>query len=433
MITIKLPYKATEKFQILLKIIRQQQSCAIHSAYNRFKENKTLKEVNYYIKNLNGINKLNSWMLYSATNKASQYPRNKTVIFGGKQNLIDYNKKKITKEEFKDKRLNNFISVGESNQNGNRLFKLDTDNNKMIFKFEHKNHFKLILPKIRKNYLEKLKYLQHQCELKLQPFTVELNDEFIFISFESQKQLIKNLIKNRIFSIDMNPNEIGWSILQFDNKDEFKIIDSGIIDNSKLNDDKETTNYNTNKRRYECFQVSKFLVEKSKHYKCEKFVLEDLIVASKNHQKGRKFNRLVNNNWNRRRFVLNLNKWCDIFGIEMIKINPSYSSFVGNVVNGKEFPDPVCSAIELGRRGHKKFVKGWFYPKLVVFKDLPKQWKQEVNPNYESWRELFNNVKNLELKYHFSWKESKDKFQVFSLKSLKSKVEILSRKDAVNI
>lgn len=62
-----------------------------------------------------------------------------------------------------------------------------------------------------------------------------------------------------------------------------------------------------------------------------------------------------------------------------------------------------------------------------------KQWKQEVNSNYKSWVELFNNIKKMELKYHFSWKNTPEKFQVLSLKSPKSKVEILKRKDEVNI
>ena len=51
-ITIKLPYTSTEEFQNLLKTLRQQQSCAIRSAYNRFKEKKSLKEINGYIKTL---------------------------------------------------------------------------------------------------------------------------------------------------------------------------------------------------------------------------------------------------------------------------------------------------------------------------------------------------------------------------------------------
>lgn len=433
MITIKLPYNSTDDFKLFLNKLRKQQSSAIRSAYNKFKEGKSTKEVNQYIKSLKNIDLLNSWLLYSATNKATQYSTDKKVIFGGKQNLIRYNNKKITKEEYQKKRLSNLISTGEANQKGNRFFKLDISNNKIIFKYGFKQHYELVIPKLQRSYLKNLTFIQKQAENKLQPFTIELNDEFIYISFEPEYKSVTDLNTNRIFSIDMNPNEIGWAVLEFDKNDKHKIIDSGIVNNAKLNVDKKTTKYNTNKRTHECYQISKFLYEKSLHYKCKKFVIEDLVMENKNHNRGRRYNRLINNNWNRKKLINNLTKRCESVSMEIVTMNPSYSSFVGNVVYGKDFADPICSAIELGRRGHKKFVKGWFYPKLVMFDDLPKQWKQEVSSNYKSWVELFNNIKKMELKYHFSWKNTPEKFQVLSLKSPKSRVEMLKRKDEVNI
>ena len=71
MITIKLPYNCENiEFQSLLRDLRKQQSCAIRVAYNRFKDGFKLKDVNNYIKNLKGIDKLSSWYLYSATSEA---------------------------------------------------------------------------------------------------------------------------------------------------------------------------------------------------------------------------------------------------------------------------------------------------------------------------------------------------------------------------
>jgi len=55
-------------------------------------------------------------------------------------------------------------------------------------------------------------------------------------------------------------------------------------------------------------------------------------------------------------FQRNLKKRCSIYNIEFIKINPAYSSFVGNMVNNN-YPDPVSASIEIGRRGYKKFEK----------------------------------------------------------------------------
>ncbi len=81
-----------------------------------------------------------------------------------------------------------------------------------------------------------------------------------------------------------------------------------------------------------------------------------------------------------------------------------------------------CAAIEIGRRGYKNFVKGWFYPKLVLYNNLPDQWKKMVSDRYESWVELFNDIKKMDLRYHFSWKECRDRFRVLRFRSTRSNV-----------
>ena len=436
MITIKLPYKSTDEFHTLLKELRRQQSCAIRSAYNKLKDGEKLKDVNGYLRKLNNIDKLTSWFLYSATNEAKTIfsKKSHSPIFGGKQNWIDYNKKKISKEQFRLTRICKLSIVGESLQDGNRHFEIDIENNKFIFKYKCKQHFDLTLPKIRKKYKEQLQFIQNQAESKKQPFSVFLDETYIYISFEPKKEQLQNLNTKRLMSVDLNPNEIGYSILEFNTQDEFKVVDSGIIDNSELNthlkglpsSDKKNK-YKTNKRTFEIYNISKFLVEKAKHFQCSKFVMEDLTIGNKNFNKGNKYNRLINNNWQRTKLETNIKKRCEIYEIELVKANPSYSSFVGNLLYSKKYPDPICSAIEIGRRGYKIFVKGWFYPKLIAHKDLPKQWKQEVSNSYQSWRELFNESKKMELKYHFSWKDLKENFRVLSLTSPKSCVKIISR------
>lgn len=38
-----------------------------------------------------------------------------------------------------------------------------------------------------------------------------------------------------VMSIDMNQNNLGYSVLEFDKNDTFKVIETGILDNSKIN------------------------------------------------------------------------------------------------------------------------------------------------------------------------------------------------------
>ena len=70
-----------------------------------------------------------------------------------------------------------------------------------------------------------------------------------------------------------------------------------------------------------------------------------------------------------------------IYNFELIEVNPAYSSFIGNILYGSNStPDMIASSIEIGRRGYKKFQKGWFYLEFNV-DDLNEQWKQTLNRN----------------------------------------------------
>ena len=76
------------------------------------------------------------------------------------------------------------------------------------------------------------------------------------------------------------------------------------------------------------------------------------ITYSNDKDKGKKFNRLCNNNWCRDKLVNNLNKWCNIYGVKLIKVKPEYSSFLGNLVyRSLRLPDMILSSIEISRRG----------------------------------------------------------------------------------
>ena len=62
-------------------------------------------------------------------------------------------------------------------------------------------------------------------------------------------------IKNRVLSLDLNPNYIGWSIVDWKSESEFNVIKSGIYSIKKLNDkdfNLKNKGYSTNsdKRKY---------------------------------------------------------------------------------------------------------------------------------------------------------------------------------------
>ena len=77
-----------------------------------------------------------------------------------------------------------------------------------------------------------------------------------------------------------------------------------------------------------------------------------------------------------------------------------YSSVIGNFEYGNEnTPDSIAASIEIARRAHKKFQKGWLIPAFNIH-CLDEQWKQTLG-KVGSWKALSNKIKKLGLKYRF--------------------------------
>jgi len=126
--------------------------------------------------------------------------------------------------------------------------------------------------------------------------------------------------------------------------------------------------------------------------------IEDLSMVSKNHNKSKKLNKLLNG-WNRNLLVNNLIKRCKIEGIKVYKVNSVYTSIIGNLQHN-EF-DPVGASIEVSRRGYlfnKMFIKGSFYPEFKL-KDQWNQWKEETGLFFDGWVTFYKHLKTLKVKY----------------------------------
>ena len=145
----------------------------------------------------------------------------------------------ISKDKLKDSRNIGIISDGEFNQKGNRLFKIEIENNKFIYKRACKEHYDLkIVEKLsdkRRNILSKLEVLMSEKKI---PVTIRLKKDHIYLSYdetvvEKEKQF-KYLFKNRVLGIDLNPNYFGISIIEFNHKDKYKVIHKEVIDLNKL-------------------------------------------------------------------------------------------------------------------------------------------------------------------------------------------------------
>ena len=313
-----------------------------------------------------------------------------------------------------------------------------------MFKPDKKTKIYLALPKMKKNYEKILKKLCKHAKIDDMPITFSIDQEHVRISFDESKLFEKKDVKqkkNRVLAIDLNPNYIGYSVVDWKNERDFDVVKTGCYSFKSLNDKQfalklikkqreeldrkerleltskaKTKNiYFNNKRNHEIFEVAKDLMNVAKHCQCEIVVCEDLNIKSQDRSKGKKLNRLCNSFFIRNAFINNLNKRCNITGIKFLKVTPAYSSFIGNFLyRGLNLPDPILASIELSRRGYefnaqyiektKEKSKTIVQPSLKKFDDLIHKSLEEFGIK-ESFKDL------IDLYYLFK-KDSKMMYRV---------------------
>ena len=314
--------------------------------------------------------------------KLSQLKRslNSKICFGGRENLKKRTKGLITSDEWKELRLYPIVFYGETSRKGNRFFDFkDLSNGNILFKLDKKTRIPI---KIWNNkHKEELIKLQSLSMEKKIPITVKLRHNEIHLSFDESilndtkfdhkllqkdkpvgldKDMTKEYWKkkyrehedrlkvgklDRWIAIDINPNEIGYSISDKD----LNILDRGCY--------KIVGEISENKRKHEYSQIIKDLFKKVKHFKISYFVIEDLENINKDN-----FGNKISNRKNKLEFKKNyifslISRRCNETGTILRKVNPCYSSFIGNLTF-REY-DPIASSIEILRRGIGQFSKGF--------------------------------------------------------------------------
>ena len=400
----------------------------VHFAYNRFHDDSSVKEkdvrsqVNKLFKG-----KLNSWLLQCAIKDGKSIQernQNKKVIFGGKSLYKSYLRKLINKEEFNKQRQLPISSQGEMLRKGNRMFDFHFDNQSLVLKLSKNKHVDIQLGNIHRNLQKELNKLNELCYDKKATVSIRLNNDYIWITYD--EKLLDCSIKfnelkdNRIMGLDMNPNYIGLSVIEFDKEDNFQVLYKQVFDLKELTD----KSVSKNKRQYEIIKICHTINNLINYWKCKRLSIEDLNIKPSDKGQGKNFNRLCNNVWDRTLVSNKLLILSNIYGYELVKVNPVYSSFIGNLVYGDETtPDMVAASIEIARRGYKKYEKNWFYPVFNI-DCLDEQWKQTLT-GVENWKNAFLKIKNSKVKYRVLLNDIVQN-AVFGKFNRKSKVMIYS-------
>ena len=418
-ITLKIKY-TTDDHDRIIELIKNYNSI-FGLVYNYVFSNSkaSTKDVIDYLKSKSHL-ELDTYFRNSAIYDAkSEIARNKEhrIIFGGKKLFLQRLNNSISKNEYKLKKLRPLNMVGAAHNKGNCKFQIISEN-EILFKPSRKEHFTLRLESIGRNYKKYLNLLIKAQNTNAIPITYKLSIDYIYISFESSEILEfkrTDKIADRIFAIDLNPNYVGYSVVDWKSSDEYKVISSGLFSIKELNDYEYNLHLSsdnlikkklTNKRKYEVAKIAHELCKLANHFRCSIFSIEDLNIKSSDKCLGKKFNRLCNNQWNRNVLTNTIHKLCDCYGIKYLEVAANYSSFTGNLAFRKEqLPDMCLSSIEIGRRGYE------FYHQYIE-KDSDK--KKNIVFS-QSLKLLANITQSLEeLNYVCSFKDLKELY--YSLK-----------------
>ena len=406
-------------------------------AYNYIKDNTGCKcvDVVIYISHFKKIldRSFLGWIVADATQiyNSAKANNNTKIIFGGKSNFLKVSAGKISKAEWVKLRNPYIYCIGSKSDTGNRKIKIDLKNKVLFFKPIHKNKITINFENVSVAQYKILDDIINLAGRKGCPITYKIYRTFVIVNFDECKisELKYIPVNNRILSIDSNPNFIGLSINDFSNDNVQVKIFSKIYDLRDIN-----KNRDSNKRKYELCDISKNIIDLCIYYKVQILAIEKLLFAARGIKKDKKFNKLVNNIWNRRMFFFNLEKRCNLLSIKIVKICPEYSSFIGCLRNLGE-TDSVAASLEIARRAN-------FYYKTFVSKILPKntkvifpefnislidRWKEDLGSTYiKNWVDAYNWFKNKKPKpnYRFLYDDyiKNNSFKVFSFNSAKSNI-----------
>ena len=247
-ITLKIKYiPENGDLTTILSFIKNYNN-VLRFTYNRVQEGiKSTKELTKLQKELNNIF-IDSHFKNSAIYESKAF-QNKKAIFGGKKLFLDRCNNKLSQDEYRIKRLLPLYSVGEANYKGNRKFKI-LNEDVLLFKPNKETHINLRLINQGKNYKKKLNKLIELQNNKSIAISYKLDLEYIYLSFDNSllEHCNYEVIQNRIIAVDINPNYLGYSVVDWNNNN-YKIIDKGVYDISKINNKENSLEVTSNDSR----------------------------------------------------------------------------------------------------------------------------------------------------------------------------------------
>jgi IS605 OrfB family transposase len=360
----KLELKKEDK-EKLIKLMRKQSS-AIRVAYNMLKELEKEKIKNPHAQIYQRLRQLFPELptryIDSAIYKAKQYPTDKPVVFGGKRLFEKLCKNHLTgkvreglKKQWKEQRQGTLISIGSKADKGNRLTRFEDLNGQLHLRVNTGNREFIYAKVLREPSNSKDKWLTFMAMLleswqtqSYFPYTVELKlrngEVYGSVSFEIPTPEVRYTKGNGVIAIDTNASPIHLAIAEVSKTGELLSYQTislhhllGLSQNSK-----------DHQEWILAYKIVDLAVQKGKAIAIEN--LKKLKKGMRGDGKAKLRKRL--HQWNAKKFFQKLKRVAMLKGVEVIEINPAYTSVIGMLKYAPQLniDKDIAGAYVIGRR-----------------------------------------------------------------------------------
>jgi len=362
----KLELKREDK-EKLIKLMRKQSS-AIRTAYNMLKELEKEKAKNPHSQIYHRLKQifpdLPTKYIDSAIYKAKQYPKDKIVVFGGKRlfeklcknHLIGKAREKL-KKQWRELRQGTLIGIGSKHKTaqGNLLLRFMKLDGKLHLRITTGNREFIYARVLREPSNNKDKWLTFMAMLleswqtqSYFPYTVELKlrngEVYGSVSFELPTPEIKYTKENGVIAIDTNASPIHLAIAEVSKTGELLSYQTislhhllGLSQNSK-----------DHQEWILAHQIVDLAIQKGKAIAIEN--LKKLKKGMRGDGKAELRKRL--HQWNAKKFLQKLKRVARLKGVEVIEVNPAYTSIIGMLKYAPQLSidKDIAGAYVIGRR-----------------------------------------------------------------------------------
>jgi IS605 OrfB family transposase len=351
----------------LIKLMRKQSS-AIRTAYNMLKELEKEKTRNPHAQIYHRLRQLFSDLptkyIDSAIYKAKQYPTDKPVVFGSKRLFEKLCKNHLTgkareklKKQWRELRQGTLIAIGSKHKTaqGNLLLRFMELDGKLHLRITTGNREFIYAKVLREPSNSKDKWLTFMAMLleswqtqNYFAYTVELKlrdgEVYGSVSFEIPTPEVKYTKENGVIAIDINASPIHLAVAEVSKTGELLSYQTISLHHFL----ELSQNSKDHQEWILAHKIVNLAIEKGKAIAVEN--LKKLKKGTRGDGKAELRKRL--HQWNAKKFLQKLKRVAMIKGVEIVEINPAYTSVIGMLKYAPQLSidKDIAGAYVIGRR-----------------------------------------------------------------------------------